>query len=469
MKTYQMRFLIAAMALLLGLSHCGRDPGRTLHFDGATTLKLNNQACRGKMISSPYELEAPAGVEMVLDLANPGATTVDLQLGDVGRFTIESADWAHFSFTARKSPITLSWEGPDLFLGEPYLKPQEQKPLPNVLLLSIDTLRHDYFTPEHMPLTHALFEKGMIFQNIRTPAPWTLPAHASLFTSLYPASHGVRMPNEKLSASLPTLPGVFQDQGYYTLAFTEGNYVSATFGLNHGFHRFIEDPPAMMALDPTVVSRLAANLDRFRTELDSPHSPLFVFFHTYEVHCPYLPRNNMTDPSGKGGTDWLLNNDGKELDQETLEHLRQLYQAEVAYTDSLLGPFLAELLERGNWVVALVSDHGDEFGEHGGLLHADNLYEEAVRVPFALAGWGVEPGHQEVSGSLVDAPSTILGLLNFPAPDSWQGRDLQRDHSSRMVFSESFFFGVHLPSKIPVSRLSGMTTTNSFKPAIWIK
>ena len=100
-----------------------------------------------------------------------------------------------------------------------------------------------------MPNLYGLFKSGHVFERIYTPAPWTLPAHASLFTSLYPSIHGVRLPTEKLSNAMKTLAEVLQNNGYYTIGLTEGNYVSALFGFQQGFHHFSENPPAILGSD----------------------------------------------------------------------------------------------------------------------------------------------------------------------------------------------------------------------------
>ncbi len=439
------------LGVLCFLPRCNHEPAVALQMENKTTFRLNGQACEGKEIQGPsYVLETPGGRELILDIGSPGTEPVDLEIAGFGVFALKPADWTVLSLRPKGKSIQLSWQGGPLYLGQPYVKARKKSDQPNVLLLSIDTLRYDHFTKEHMPLTRALFERGEIFDGVYTPAPWTLPAHASLLTSLYPVTHGVRKPGQKLSPELKTLPGFFQDMGYQTLAFTEGNYVSSTFGLNLGFHRFVEDPPSMMDSDPDRVSRLAANLERARDAVkEDSNGPMFIFFHTYEVHCPYLPRNNAEDPDGLGSTQWLLDNDGKELDESTLNHLRNLYAQEVAYTDLLLAPFLEDLLERGNWVIALVSDHGDEFGEHGGLLHADTLYEEAVKVPFAMVGRGLGTASHKAPGSLVDAPATILTVLGLTPPDTWQGHDLRSSDPRTPVFSESFFFGPQIKAKDP--------------------
>lgn len=317
---------------------------------------------------------------------------------------------------------------------------------PNIALISIDTLRADHFSSAKMPLTYRLFkDRGAIWTAAYTTAPWTLPAHASLLSGLYPAAHGVRTPQDALSTQVYTLAQALSDVGYFTLSVNEGNYLSATFRLNRGFDWYAEHPPQLMSDDPQLASVMAANLKRLSRHIDDlPQVPIFAFFHTYEVHCPYFARGDLTDLEGHGQTQWLLDHDGEALSQETYDHLKALYSGEVAYVDRILAPWIEERLDQG-WLVVLVSDHGDEFGEHGGLLHADTLYEEAMRVPLAMAGPGVAAGIYPQRASILDVAPSLLTLIGQAPSATWQGRPLPAE-SETTLFGESYFWGPHKPT-----------------------
>jgi arylsulfatase A-like enzyme len=341
----------------------------------------------------------------------------------------------------------LRWQSGSLLLADSYVLPPQPDTRPNVLLISLDTLRADHFSATHMPRIYALFEQGLIWDRAYTPTTWTLPAHASLLSGLYPTGHGVRQPDQRLPETVTTLAEQLREAGYFTAAFTEGNYVSASFGLDQGFLHYEEHAPGILETDPAAISKLAENVAALRAGLDQWQDlPVFAFFHSYEVHCPYVPRDELEDEAGIGLTQWLLDHDGEALDAQELELLRALYAGEVAYTDQLLAPLLEELVARGDWLIVLVSDHGEEFGEHGGLLHADTVYEETARIPLAMVGAGLtEHGRSDAVVSLVDVPATILTRLGVAPPQSWQGRDMDAPPAAnRPVFAESTFFGVHL-------------------------
>jgi len=446
-----MKYLLFVLTCFL--LACANESGTTLNLGETRPVTYERVTAAAFRLDGSRKLTIGKGREFVLDLgfAGPGQPSLVVE-GAMGPVPLTAGRWQRIRGTAQRSEIELVWQGGDLDLAPVYVAPRGGPHPVNLLLISIDTLRADYFDAEHMPQLYALFRKGLIFERVTTPAPWTLPAHLSLLTSSYPARHGVRQPNQTIPADLVTLAEVMTRAGYYASALTEGNYVSAAYGFQRGHHRFGENPPSILATDPGAISKLAENVGRLEREIEELDGlPHFVFFHTYEVHCPYLPREGTTDPDGIGMTKWLLDHDGSDLSPERLQQLQDLYRGEVAYTDSLLAPLVLRLLARGDWLVALVSDHGDEFGEHGGLLHADTLYEETTHVPFAVVGAGIpQAAVIPRRGSLVDVAPTLLALLGLKSPETWQGGDLRQEpESGATVFSESYYFGVHIPAQDP--------------------
>ncbi|PIE01300.1 MAG: hypothetical protein CSA81_12005 [Acidobacteria bacterium] len=327
----------------------------------------------------------------------------------------------------------------------------------NMLLISIDTLRQDFFNEQNMPLCYNFFREGSLFTHAYSPAPWTLPAHTSLLTSLFPSHHGVRKPEHKLSPEIDTLAKELSQLGYYNLAITEGNYLDPMYGLASGFHSYLSDPPQLDSDDPQLASKLKTNIaileDTLKADVFNGSIPLFVFFHTYEVHCPFLPRGSTTDPEHLGSTKWLLEHEISGFSQDDLKKLRELYGSEVQYTDRVLYNAIARL-DPEKWIIVLMSDHGEEFGEHGGLLHADTLFEEVLRVPLAIEGPGILKQQVSHSVSIMDVAPTLLNLVGGIVPESWQGLDLFNlpediNEYNRVLFSETFFLGPHIPSKDP--------------------
>jgi len=441
--------------VLLTVACSQSEPGRTLFGPNAREVKFHQTWVRGSEQNAPWvQTGLVAGERFITAIGNPGdvAVTVAIDGAATDSRILPPLRWTPIASRALAAEIGFRWEGGPLLFGPVHVPSARETP--SVLLVSIDTLRADALAD--MPRLSALAEQGVVFENARTPTPWTLPAHVSMLSGSYPNRHGVRLPDQKIPGDLSLLPELALAAGYHTLAVTEGNYVSATYGFNRGFHGFTENPPLLLENDPRSVSKLADNLTLLEEDLARTEGmSRFVFFHTYEVHCPYLPHDGLADPEGLGGTQWLLDNDGSDLSEQTLSHLRALYRSEVAYVDRTLTPLLEELVSRGNWIVVITSDHGEEFGEHGGLLHADTLYEETMRVPLIILGSDQAPRRVTEAATLVDIAPTIARMLGWPVPESWQGRDLFDARATPLPsFGESFFFGPQIATEDP--RLAGI-------------
>ena len=181
------------------------------------------------------------------------------------------------------------------------------------------------------------------------------------------------------------------------------------------------------------------------TELQAQEAPYFLFLHLMDPHTPYEPpaaqahrpgRAVRVPPAFGGGPavlDWkLLERVGEGLvageagAEQFLEQVRQVYLEEVLFVDSLMGELLAQV-ERGGreTVVLFTSDHGEHFGEHDLVMHSNSLYEPVLRVPFLLAGPGIEPGRFGAPPHLVDVAPTLLAAAGLPT-EGLSGRDLSR-------------------------------------------
>ena len=169
---------------------------------------------------------------------------------------------------------------------------------PSVILVSIDTLRADRLVGAQgartMPRLHALLGDGTVFAQATSAAPWTLPSHVSLFTSLLPFDHGVRWTPNAISAGRCTLTERFKEAGYRTGAFTGGVYVAAQFGLGQGFEVYEEHDEEKVGGTASIFSGALRWVRRHQG------APFFLFVHTYEAHTPY--RGASTLPPGRLAT-----------------------------------------------------------------------------------------------------------------------------------------------------------------------
>jgi arylsulfatase A-like enzyme len=334
--------------------------------------------------------------------------------------------------------------------AEPRLLDGDSSASPNLVLISLDTLRADHlscfgYPRGTSPAIDRLATHGTLFANASSQAPETLASHMSLLTGRLPTAHGVFDDFDVLPSGAATLARSFRDRGYVTAAFTEGGYVAGHFGFHQGFHIYHDGSKGMLPEgDPRAMAGgdVEGTFDRARRWLARHESlPFFLFLHTYEIHTPYSPPfawRRFCDPAYDGPYanhfDFVPHavpiNAGQVT--PTPEDLRQvigLYDSEIAYTDAQVGRLLADLAARGlldRTVVAVVSDHGEALGEHGGLaIHGNSLYEEQIHVPLILHGPGVPSGRVvEEPVGLVDLHATAMELFDLKAPDDLDGVSL---------------------------------------------
>jgi arylsulfatase A-like enzyme len=321
----------------------------------------------------------------------------------------------------------------DAVAAVPAVVPRAPRDRPNVVLVSIDTLRGDrigcYGNPrETSPTVDRLAAEGVRFRRVVAPSNWTLPSHYSMMTSLYPTAHGVnpdralfgglRRPTGAVgvrgSAAQQTLAERMASLGYLTAAVTENGWVHPEFGFDQGFVSYVADTAGTLEATRRRVLRW---LDEHR-EL-----PFFLFVHTYQPHQPYdqpPPYDTMfVDPGHVG---YAM--PGTSVPVEVLEDFQKgfflptaadveafhgLYDGEVRYVDDFMADLVARIGElglSGRTVVVFTSDHGEEIFEHGRFTHGDALYEEVMRVP--LIFWG--PGRID-SGVEIDRAVSLLDLL----------------------------------------------------------
>jgi arylsulfatase A-like enzyme/Tfp pilus assembly protein PilF len=283
-------------------------------------------------------------------------------------------------------------------------------PNSNVLLITIDTLRADHVGVygaggEATPMMDRLAQHGVRFSTAISPAPLTLPAHASIFTGLNPPRHGVRHNGLfALSEDQNTLAEHFQDAGYQTAAIVGAIVLADSYGLGQGFDFYHDrDFTKRAGLGGYVERRATDVTDRALEWLRSAQRPYFLWVHYYDPHRdfePPPPYSENPDP----------------------------YAGEVRYVDAeierlLDGLAFPKMLD--NTLVVLTADHGESLGEHGENAHAYTLYDASLRVPLLLAGPGV-PVDQVVDNiaGLIDIAPTLLRLTGLESLGKIDGVDL---------------------------------------------
>jgi hypothetical protein len=285
----------------------------------------------------------------------------------------------------------------------------------------------------------------------------------SIFTGLYPAEHGVYPPEAVLAAEIRTLPEVFRAQGFRTGGHVEGGYMAGRYGFARGFEEWTEDSPIEQRegqprhLPEAVQRTFGRGLEFLKRARDD--ESFFLFLHTYSVHDPYEPPEPHRSLFWKGpppagavpptGTELLAVNEGRRtVEPKARDYYEALYDAQIRYTDDVLKDFFAGLSALGlpDVTVIVTSDHGEEFLEHGMLVH-QQVYQETVHVPLIVVGGGAKPGRRipELVQTIDIAP-TLYELAGLPlsARPHLSGRSLaallagRSGAPGREAYSEAF-------------------------------
>ncbi len=335
--------------------------------------------------------------------------------------------------------------------------PPESGERPHIFIYLIDTLRADALgaygsSAAVTPRLDGFAREAVVYAKAWSPSSWTLPAVASLFTGLFPFEHdlmtGVHAyagdPDRLLAARLGRA-------GYHTLGISQSPLVGPGHGLNSGFSRFHLNN--QLTGTQLRSARLRRYLTSELTAATGSTSPLFVYLHGVAPHAPYsdtpeLARLARQAPRVEGIhyslSEFLFTPAGH--NPAAVAHFRARYLGEVQYADQEFGRFLDLLRHLGlydNSVIAVLADHGEEFGEHGAFSHGSTLFEELIHVPLMVkyprSRWAGSRIDQRVS--TLDLPKTLLDLAGVQTePGELAGRSLRppelEGRGERALFSE---------------------------------
>ena len=401
------------------------------------------------------------------DRFSDGAFEVLVRLDDrvIQRFDVGSGDgWQDFELelpATERAALGFDVSGRDLdgvvVLGDPRVLPRSApRTQPNLLLYLVDTLRADHlhcYGAERPTSPHfdRLAADSYRFADLRAVASWTRPTVATVFSGVLPTHHGILHDKAALPFELVTLAERLRAGGWTNWAAIANIQVSAAgVHFEQGFHRFVAPEGVGVPSPKLQIEPSSKALDRF-VEKYLPtlaDEPFFLYLHSMDPHFPYRPPE---ETRGEFSADyegplterhlvllpelWQMHQPDRPLGEHDLEHLRKVYDEEILAQDRELGRLLERLDQQGlrdDTVIVVMSDHGEEFSEHGGLTHAGRMWEELLHVPLSIhvpqkwrAQLGLrEPGVVEAPVSQLDVFATLIELLGVEHDLAQHGRSL---------------------------------------------
>jgi len=324
----------------------------------------------------------------------------------------------------------------------------------NVFLISVDTLSSLHmslygYDRKTTPNIDKFSHDAVVFLNAFSNSSWTVTSHMSLFTSLHEHEHQVeeraeyKIKNQKLIRVKP--PAVFPlsydipffaeniSDEFATVSYNGGVKVDALFGFYRGFDLYWSNNDMYSPKAGSVM------FEEARDKLtESPFPKAFYFLHTYHVHAPHnppaeflseIPRETQLKEfdfnSDLGGNRCIF----KETDDDFIEDVKALYDAEIVSFDHYFGEFITFLKDNDlyqNSMIILLSDHGEEFFEHKRWAHGSDLYNEQIRIPLLIKF--PEQRYQgkkiEENVSLQDVLPTIMNYYGIKYPKNIRGQSL---------------------------------------------
>ncbi len=289
--------------------------------------------------------------------------------------------------------------------------PDPPGPPPNQIVVVIDTLRADAVTPAGAPFLAGLAERSVTAGQARATSSWTRPSAGTIWTGLYPSTHGAVGRRDMLLPGPATLPEMLRGAGYASCtAFVTNPNVASAYGFARGWDDYFElyerrdagfvGQEELITPASVVIDQVAGWLE------DAPAEPWLLLVFLIDPHAPY-----------EGGLVPTLPGPG----------LRAAYAADVRATDAQVGRLWDEvaaagLADRTAWIVA--ADHGEEFGEHALWGHGQSLYGTAVDIPLLVSAPGEQPRRLAAAASLIDLVPTCRDLAGLAPDPSLPGRSL---------------------------------------------
>lgn len=321
---------------------------------------------------------------------------------------------------------------------------------PHIIIVVVDAGRPDYFSCYGYPKTttpniDSIAKQGVLFRNVISSAPWTIPSHGTMFTGLYPSQHGASWDTLKLSGGIPTLFDIFVEKGYRSVAACANSLIVSPYSmfpketniLGHIPHNDPETSSFTGNFDykKTSSDKICGFISRYLDEADLS-VPHIVYMNLYDLHAKYKARAPYYWQFVSKKEDAVLNeigdfynlhfqemNQEREITPDMIEALRASYAARLAMIDADLGEVFGKLSQKGalnNAIVIITSDHGDVLGDHKypSFHHQFSIYNSLLKIPLIFYYKGIDK-QGIINTPLVqntDILPTILELCAIETP-----------------------------------------------------
>jgi arylsulfatase A-like enzyme len=318
---------------------------------------------------------------------------------------------------------------------------------PDVILLSVDTLRADYlgcygYDYATSPYLDAFAEQGLLFEDCVAEVPLTAPSFASMHTSRYPRTVGMSRNGLRLPEAVPTVADIFRKAGYQTACVQSNWTLKADLsGIHRGFDEYDDgfDRKRWGVLKSERYGDKVTEHALKIFEKRDPDKPLFFWIHYSDPHAPYRFHKKF-NPGGRAVHRL-----------EKPENTRTEYASEVAFTDDQIRQVLAKV-DLDETFVLFVADHGESLYEHDYIGHGRRIYQTGVHIPLVLRGPGIEPGCSPYPARGIDVGTTLLAMAGLEPAKGMLGENLlvaPREQVERIRVIETY--GGAVP-KLPGAR-----------------
>jgi arylsulfatase A-like enzyme len=417
----------------------------------SSRLSFYFQLPAGAHLAFSYGAASPGGT-VVAQVAVDGKPARTVHEGTVGAgWTDALVDLGAAAGQAARIDLIAGGTKGDLAFGEPRVVVKSPEPaaaaipqpkFDHIFVWMVDTLRadklHAYNTKTRVttPNYDAFAADATRFEWAQVPGTWSLPSHASLLTGVYPTVHRATAHEAKLSKDVPFVAEEMKKAGFKTGMFSSNGYVSSKWGFDRGWdvnRNFIREslPNGSEYLWKTAKAWLTPIVAKKQ----------FAYLATIEPHVAYTPRKEFLvkywdkayvgpiKPVLSGVQLGLIKGGKLKINDNDKKYLEALHDGEISQSDAAFAAFIADLKTLGIYdksAVVVVSDHGDQFYEHGSVGHGDTVYQELVHVPLMIRAPGVFPAGKVVHADVevMDLYATLIDLAGLKPTAAAEGTSL---------------------------------------------